>query len=474
MSKNKIIFISFFLSLAVISNVLAGWHINGDESLIIAKELIQSGYRYSHPSNIFESATGRLLVGVTSGCNVEGTCRICVTYTDQSHGGWSELEIVSHSNGNDCPAFAQDDNGVIYLFYTQSCCDNTWFVKSTDDGETWSSPADCGSRDIDYSEQNNALRNPDGAWFGSSKYKRPTDGTGSGYMTIIGPDDLENQAAWDTVHTPDKMGMGMFWVVNPTERINNRYKNLFHFVRDDWIGGGKVCKSTDAGQTWTGPFGFGITSQVEGGDPNPNGDVRNACPAGVSLDIGDYYPENSGLRGFHLAAHGGDARPLSAVKSGMDCHETFGTDTDCGPNDQNPQRYFVRVWKNTGSDLTTGWEEILELRETGENADPGMIQTKDHMVHLVWTGRHVNTIRHVVLDPYKIFGVQATAAKQHPENRIKEKMLSEHKVNEYSAHYFDLRGRSIHVNHIIASGKSRTVLIESNGRINKKVLGAIN
>ncbi|MBD3322132.1 MAG: hypothetical protein GF350_13625 [Chitinivibrionales bacterium] len=143
-------------------------------------------------------------------------------------------------------------------------------------------------------------------------------------------------------------------------------------------------------------------------------------------------------------------------------------------NDQNPQRYFVRVWKNTGSDLTTGWEEVLEMRETGENADPGMIQTKDHMVHLVWTGRHVNTIRHVVLDPYKIFGVQATAAQQHPENRIKEKMLAEHKVNEYSVHYFDMRGRSIHANRTIVSGKSRIVLIKSNGRINKIILGSIN
>ncbi|MBD3418785.1 MAG: hypothetical protein GF398_01580 [Chitinivibrionales bacterium] len=357
-------------------------------------------------SNPFESRDGTMMIVSVMGAS-EGENTNIGLYRNEGS-GWDDPVIINGPASSFDPTMLQADDGTIFCFYYEGCCDDQKFRKSSDDGKTWGQQIDVNSNnDIGFSEQNNAKRHPNGDWFAMESTKNPTSaGTanaGDAIYVAAPVDQLENSSSWERHVIRSGWSTGDFLVVNPSETINGRYKNLRAILRCDFNceNQNSFAYSSDAGQTWD--YGYDI--------PFSNIPACNDCHVGslegvhalgettrssVSLDL-----DGGPLLGWHVIVTAAKTAYCAAIDA-------------CSASAPVPQKYqrgsIAVLISNTGNH--DDFSEVFLVRETGtgpENCDPGMIRSSDGLLHLTFTGRDAPSIRYVVFDPAVLVG--ATSAK---------------------------------------------------------------
>ncbi len=369
------------------------WLINGDQSAIVDKKVIETGAAYNHPANIEQLANGDLIIVSVAGEGEGESTAISAVISTDNGATWSDPIGVSGVSSYYDPTVQQAANGDVYCFYYLGCCNNHKWRVSTDNGRTWGSEHDVsdaiGSRDpvsLQAGEQSNALRHPNGDWLcGWSEGKT---GGRQGYTSHIPKGALGDPAQWTKHWAIDQFWNPAFLVLNPDNAKNGHYQEILAVMRTQFHNSGDgsdFALSTDGGVTFK-PIGkIGFTSTV--------GDRRNtmhaAAPTGVSLDL-----DGGALQGWHVIAQSGDA--MDPAKS------------DC-PKGRRCQRHFMRVAVSNSGD-PKDWQLVLELRERtagGENADCSIIQDTGGNLHLIWTGRGTSGIRYMKLDAATLVGGRA-------------------------------------------------------------------
>ncbi len=378
----------------------AAWHFLGDTSSVVSYELLTPDATYSHPSNPFESRDGTLMIVSVMGAS-EGEDTDIGLYRDAGS-GWGTPVIVAGPGALFDPTLVQTDDGTMYCFYYDGCCDDQKYRTSTDDGVTWGAEHDVnGNDDIGFAEQNNAKRHPNGDWFAMESTKNPTgvgmDAAGDAMYVVVPKGELGNSDNWLQTTIRSGWSTGDFLVVSPGETINGHYKHLRAVMRCDFNceGQGSFAYSDDAGQSWNIGYDIPFNGIPRCGDlaevHAPGQSTRSAW----SLDV-----EGGPLQGWHVIA-------TSAKTAYCDAIGAAGVPAKW-------ERGSIAILRsNTGNH--DDFHEAFLVRETGsgpENADPGMIRSADGMLHVTFTGRDAVGIRHVVIDAPKLVGNNATSARE--------------------------------------------------------------
>ncbi|MBD3419259.1 MAG: hypothetical protein GF398_03985 [Chitinivibrionales bacterium] len=382
MSPHFIKLISFISICMWTVHAAGSWSINGNEQAILRKEFINTGNNYNHPANIGQLNNGDLIIVSVMGVSEGEQTRIaCIKSTDQGESWGNAIDITPVQSAFD-PTIQQADNGALFCFYYNGCCnDHKWRV-STDNGATWGPENDVHSNALalQAGEQSNCLEQPNGDWIcGWSETKNG----GKGYTSHIPKGKMDAPGDWDRHFAVDQFWNPDFLVVNPSQTVNGHFKNLVAFCRNEFHNvGPKWAKSNDGGQTWSS---FEWVRHTVGVGCGGDGISFGAAGTGVSLDMGVAGSPDGPLTGYHIIAHGSDARYCPS----------FGCAQHC-------RRYLMRIWIGDDAQDASSWQEVFEIRESdggGENADCSIIQAADRKVHLVWTGRGCNGIRYAKFDP---------------------------------------------------------------------------
>ncbi|MBD3320939.1 MAG: hypothetical protein GF350_07600 [Chitinivibrionales bacterium] len=423
---------SFAVVALVAANIYAAgdWLIYGDQSCIIRKDILSSGAGYNHPANIEQLANGDLLIATVAGSGEGESTRIGAYKSTNNGDSWSDMINVTPVGSAFDPTLAQAENGDIYCFYFKgnytSCCDDQKFRVSTDNGNTWGSEYDISTMagvaddELQAGEQSNCLRHPNGDWLcGWSE----TYNGGQGYTSHILKGDLGSPSDWTKHFALDQLWSPDFLVVNPANTVDGHFQEIVAFCRTEFHNvGPKWAKSQDGGKTW---------SSFNWVDPSENvgcvardGISFGAAGTGVSLDLGTAGSPSGNLTGWHVIAHGSDARY---------CPESGCSQTRCS-------RYFMRVWIGNNPLDASSWQEKLEMRESSagdENADCSIIQAQDRKIHLIWTGRGSNAVRYAKIDPDILIG--ATEIK----SRTSRSAAYSTAVNSHSRMLYNVTGQCL-------------------------------
>ncbi|MBD3241274.1 MAG: hypothetical protein GF331_11860 [Chitinivibrionales bacterium] len=378
----------------------ANWYFLGDTSAVVAYELLTPDVTYSHPSNPFESRDGTLMIVSVMGLS-EGDNTCIGLYRDDGS-GWGDPVIVAGPADLFDPTLAQTDDGTIYCFYYDGCCDDQKYRKSTDDGVTWGAEHDVHSdNDIGFAEQNNAKRHPNGDWFALESTDNPTsvgvDNAGDAIYVVAPSGQLENASSWGRSVIRSGWSTGDFLVVNPEETTNGHYRNLRAVLRCDFNceNQGSFAYSHDAGATWDHGYDIPFGDKPQCGELADVHALGQSTRTALSLDLA-----GGPLKGWHVIA-------ASAKTAYCDAIDAAGVP-------QKWERGSIAVLRSNTGDHDD-FHEVFLVRETGsgpENADPGMIRSSDGMLHLTFTGRDAAGIRHVTIDAAKLIGVTGSEARR--------------------------------------------------------------
>ncbi|MBD3343767.1 MAG: PKD domain-containing protein, partial [Chitinivibrionales bacterium] len=392
----------------VSSNIHAAgnWLIYGDQSCIIRKDILSTGASYNHPANITQLANGDLIIVTVAGQSEGESTQIGAFKSTDQGGSWGSLINVSTVGEYFDPTVQQADNGDVYCFYYDNCCNDHKFRVSTDGGNTWGAEKDISAMagvaddQLQAGEQSNCLQHPNGDWLcGWSQ----TYNGGQGYTSHIAKGNLGNPSAWAKHFAVDQFWNPDFLVVNPANTSNGHFQEIVAFCRNEFHNEGpKWAKSQDGGRTWSSFSWVDPSENV--GCPANEGISFGAAGTGVSLDLGTAGSPSGNLTGWHIIAHGSDARY---------CPESGCSQTLC-------KRYFMRVWIGNNPLDASSWQEKLEFRESSagdENADCSIIQAQDRKIHLIWTGRGSSAVRYVKIDPDVLTGGTAPS-NQYPNASI--------------------------------------------------------
>ncbi|MBD3419053.1 MAG: hypothetical protein GF398_02935 [Chitinivibrionales bacterium] len=334
---------------------------------------------YTHPSCVDETKEGTLLIAFNGGIiEGEGDNQVFLIRKPKD-GDWSEPVVIESSPSIDFGVIYQpryNDNNVIICGYwwPGGCCSKGAFRTSTDDGQTWSSRTVCPSSNLWDSGimtmgMNHPLEFPNGdIWFASANIF--SDPQADARIVKVPQDSYTSTSDWEAVdiegNNSDNHYMGD-WLV-----LDSDYQNLMRMSRANFNGGTYYKMSTDGGQTWENQW------------HRMNADL--SC--GISFTSLDAEDASRPLHGYHI----GTGSWHSIRRASLDVFVS----TDPAANE----------WTN---ELQCNRQPLTG--EKIENADPTVFQSRDGTkIHLVFTGREIHTIRHYVIDPYKLTGETPTHA----------------------------------------------------------------
>jgi len=342
----------------------------GRTDAILSWEAIDTGLDYNHPSSIVELKNGDLVIAWAGGLNEGESTAIRVMR--KVNGIWQPMQTVTPvASMFDPVLFEPSANGApLLLTYYKGCCHDQYVRQSFDNGATWSAEqkmypaAGVSGYNQDFmeaAEQNPPLELPGGDLLAS--HDRWQDGAStSNWVTRIPSDNLLGDAGgtpWQLtalddagVNGSELFGNGSFLV------FDTGYQHLGLIVRRAIHGHPWFLESFDGGLTWSDAVMPSI-SLLEGSGPR-------AGISALSLDI-----DGGAAQGWHLFAGAGGACGLC--------------------------RDFVVI---AASQDGRNWDARLQVAiGDGEQADPTLIQTADRNVHMLFTGRDSEPVRHMVIDP---------------------------------------------------------------------------
>lgn len=246
----------------------------------------------------------------------------------------------------------------------------TRLIFSKNDGKTWSSPLPFPTNNDPFwsgppsnghfrFSMSPPIEFPDGTlWWASEHFRERSLGKAIPAIVVVPPTNYTGQPkeedSWKSIH-PEifKQGGGFhgdFLV------LSQDFRQIIYLTR-----GGQDYFTRDKGQSW---------SLINGTPKDGASGMPGAGLATLSLDI-----EGGPAQGWHVMA-----------------------------SSKHPQRnrLFVRISNNPTD--PTSWKHILTLHEDipAEDADPSMIQTTDRKIHLLFTGRASQELKHYVFDPNKL------------------------------------------------------------------------
>jgi len=316
-------------------------------------------FDHCHAATI--AATDKGLVAAFFAGSREGNVDVAIWLTRLTDGGWSPPQIVATGKNTDdtrypCwnPVLFQPNDGPLLLFYKVGPSPATWWgmlMSSDDAGLTWSAPRRLPAG-IDGPSKNKPLQLEDG--------------------TLLCPASSE-QRGWQVwlQRTPD---LGQSWqTVGP---LNDGRKmaaiqptilifpdGVLQLLCRSKSGSIVTCRSTDGGQSWAPLCNTSL--------PNPNCGID-----AVSLNDGRALLVYNHA-GCYFGSRRGPRSPLNIAVSADGGH----------------------------------WQAGLVLEnDRGEYSYPAVIQTRDNLVHVIYTWRRQN-IRHVVIDPARLNGKPITNRK---------------------------------------------------------------
>ena len=305
-----------------------------------------------HAATIVQSKAGTLLTAWFGG-TAEKNPDVGIWVSRFEQGKWSTpVEVANgvqdarsrHPTWN--PVLFQPSQGPLTLFFKVGPTPDTWWgevIESTDDGRTWS----------------NRRRLPDGG-IGPVKNKAIELADG----TVFCPSSDEADG-W-TVHVETTRDGGKHWTkigpLNDGKKIRAIQPTVLRLGGDKL---GMLCRDGKSDgtiwQTWSDDAGKSWTPLEASALPNPN----------------------SGIDAVTLA----DGRHLLV----------YNHTTRSGPSPRGREQLGVAL-----SDDGRQWQAALTLEQSrGEYSYPAVIQTKDGLVHIVYTWNR-KRVRHVVLDPKQL------------------------------------------------------------------------
>ena len=339
----KSAFILFFIVLAV-QSIHAG---NTYRVRILKEEFVftQPPFKQCHAPTLIETSGGRLIAACFGGDH-EGSPDVCIWSSRLENGQWQapvQLSCGNTSTGisNPCwnPVFFKPSDSSLFLYYKTGRSPREWdgqSIVSKDEGKSWSSPV--ALKEILGPAKNKPLITNGGAW--------------------LLPSSKETPDRWQ-VFIERSADHGMSWNIIPVD-TSNKAKVIQPALLTDAEGRiHALCRSdqdcimesisSDEGKTW-GPL---IRTSL----PNPNSGF-------------DALTLNTGI---HMVVY-------NPGKKGKDWW-----------NGRNKLIIAVSSDTKTWTDIYT-----LEDKAEGEFSYPALIQTKDGVIHILYTYNRVN-IRHVAL-----------------------------------------------------------------------------
>jgi len=314
----------------------------GDRGYMFQEEFIfeSAPFKECHASTIAQSQGGRLLAAWFGGTR-EGESDVGIWLSTKTSQRWSEpLEVVKEP-GVPCwnPVLFAGPDGVIWLFFKVGSDPRAWsgaFIKSFDEGQSWTNPAILPAGLLGPIKNKPVLMSNGKILFPTSveAYRAWT-----AWVEVLEQDSGHWTRYGPIVYPGVNMGL-----IQPTV-VEISAGNLKAFLRATrTIGAICVAESHDFGETWSPARKTPL--------PNPN--------AGIDVVR---------LGNGHLVMiynHSRTARtPLNAALS-LDGGETWGQ---------------PRVLEN----------------EEGEYSYPAVIQTRDGLIHTVYTHKR-KRIKHCVFD----------------------------------------------------------------------------
>lgn len=328
--------------------------VSPSKNAIVLEEYVfkKSPTKDCHASSILELANGDLLCTWFGGPKEsDPEVKIWLSRKPKS-GTWSTPKVVVDLHGKTVynPVLVQLKGGEIQIYYLGGGIDNGQYIRSTDNGYTWSDP----------------IQRPQG--FVGPVVNKPVymdDGTIIAGASLQEPQkrihverSCDNGKTW--TRTPDlsdpKSG---FQLIQPTVLVHSQ-KKLQLLARPNGKG-----PDTKIAQTWSEDGGFTWSPVTNTTLPN----------------------NNSGIDAVKLK----DGRFLLVYN-----HSTR-EDSICGRKGRGILTVAV-----TKDGINWDAAAVLEYR-TGavQYSYPAVIQTKDGMVHITYSW-HRKRIKHVVLDPSKL------------------------------------------------------------------------
>ncbi|MBD3418900.1 MAG: hypothetical protein GF398_02160 [Chitinivibrionales bacterium] len=392
-------------------------------------------FGYCHPAMIDETRDGTLIIMFNAGRS-EGSGDVYVTRKPKG-GQWSDPVMVSGGESIDIgivyqPRY-QNQSTIIVGYYTAGCCTQGGFVTSTDDGVTWS---DAYTRSPNWDHDglygqrmtfgmNPPIELPNGdVWFASSDINDP-EKLGDACITKLPAGKYTTTSEWssqriETLSTQHYMGT---WLV-----LSPDYQKLMYIARTNFCGGAYFSTTNDGGQTWDANW-----TQIENEDVEPQ--IEFKC--GISFVSLDPTNTSSPLNGYHIATgsrHGQIRQGINVAVS---------------TEPLDPNKWHTGITLNF-SDI---WNQEIKI----ENADPSIIQSRDgKRLHVLWTGRQQDSLRHAILDPYKLCGVDPTEIKE-PAGIAQKQTFSMQALE--SSDMYSIVGRRLDINSSPLSSKIGGVMI---------------
>ncbi|MBD3268358.1 hypothetical protein GF373_16955, partial [bacterium] len=243
----------------------------------------------------------------------------------------------------------------------------TRMMFSKDDGRTWSNPLPFPKTDDPFwagppanghlrFSMNPPIEFPDGClWWSSERYfDRSLAKAVPAIVVMPSNNHVYNNKEgdlWTSLHPPEfEQGggfLGDFLVLSPD------YMEIMYLMRS-----GKDYVTRDKGESW---------KIIHGTPKDGAAGMPGAGLAALSLDV-----DGGPAQGWHVLA-----------------------------SSKHPHRkqLFIRISNNPTK--PGSWKHVLTLHEDipAEDADPSMIQTADRKIHVLFTGRGSQELKHYVLDP---------------------------------------------------------------------------
>ena len=362
--KNIILLVGFVCAVASSFHTVSAQNY-GDRAAILVEEFVYESAPFpsAHAGTIVETANGTLLAAWFGGY-AEKHKRVGIWTSRQVAGRWTPpVEVASGLQENDdylpCwnPVLFQPKTGPLVLFFKVGPSPSEWWgemMVSHDNGQTWMDRRKIPNGGIG-PVRCKPLELADGQILcpGSDE----TNGIWTSHLEIL-EKDLQNWTRTAPLHTPEEAE-----TIQPT-LLPFADGRMLMLCRDK-NGNGNIWESwsNDSGKTW-GKF---AATKL----PNP-------C---------------AGVDGVVLA----DGRLLLIY------NHTTSKPTN---SDDPPGRTMINL---AVSDDGKEWKAacIFENSPKSEFSYPAMIQTKDGLIHILYTWNRVK-MKHVVLDPKKIQGIPMT------------------------------------------------------------------
>jgi len=322
----------------------------------------QAPYPSCHAATIVETAQGGLVASWFGGTR-ERNPDVCIYVARMEGGRWTEPVLVADGVQPDGkrlptwnPVLFQPKDGPLFLFYKVGPHPSSWwglYRTSTDGGRTWGEPVRLPDGVLG-PIKNKPVELADGTWLSPSSREGGPEG-----WCLVFERSRDKGRTWELSEpVTSKLGLG---AIQPSVLFSGKRLAAVARTRNGVLG---LTSSEDNGVTWKPVVPLGLP-----------------CP-------------NSGTDAVTLA----DGRQLLVYNHSAPTFER--------PN--KGVRYPIDI---ALSDEGTTWRHVLVLEDTPRGAGyayPSVIQTRDGMVHVVYTWDR-KRIRHVVVDPAKLEDQEARA-----------------------------------------------------------------